>query len=69
MVTCRIVLHGNLADLARGRREVVRILPAPTSIKDAVEALGIPHVEVGQPTDLAARITDGAVLHVHPTTG
>ena len=66
MITCRIVLHGNLADLVRGRREVVRELPGPTSIKDAVEALGIPHVEIGLPSDLSARVTDGAVLHIHP---
>ena len=66
MVTCRIVLHGDLADLVGGRREIRRRLPGPTSVKDALEALGVPHVEIGEvslgghPASLTDRVLDGA---------
>ncbi|MBD3220112.1 hypothetical protein GF314_02630 [bacterium] len=74
MVTLRIVLHDDLADLVGGRRDVVRRLPAPTSVKDAVEALDIPHVEIGQvaldgrPATLTDRIHDGARIDVRSAT-
>jgi uncharacterized protein with PIN domain len=72
MITCRIILHGDLAALAGGRREVVRRLPHPTSARDAVEALGVPHVELseatldGAPAELSAEVRDGATLAVWP---
>ena len=72
MIACRIILHGNLTELAGGRRDVVRRLPGPTSIKDAVEALGIPHGEIGiahrdgEPADLAVVVSDGACIAVWP---
>ena len=72
MVVCRIILHGNLADLAGGRRSVQRLLPGPTTVKDAVEALGVPHVEIGAvalsaaTADLATLVADGAELEVWP---
>jgi uncharacterized protein with PIN domain len=72
MVLCRIILHGDLAELTGGRSDVLRRLPHPTSARDAVEALGVPHVELGAvevddvPADLAARVSDGARLAVWP---
>jgi uncharacterized protein len=72
MVTCRITLHGDLPDLAGGRREHERSLPAPTSARDALAALGIPHCEIGavllddRPATLALPIADGARLAAWP---
>ncbi|MEZ4386442.1 MAG: Mut7-C RNAse domain-containing protein [Candidatus Krumholzibacteriia bacterium] len=72
MVTFRLSLRGDLADLCGGRGDLVRRLPAPTSLKDAVEALGIPHVELGRAAvdgvaaDLAQLIRDGACVEVWP---
>jgi hypothetical protein len=72
MVTCDIILHGDLPDLCGGRQEVVRRLPAPTSVKDALEALGIPHCEVGRvtvdghPGNLACPLRDGERLDAWP---
>jgi uncharacterized protein len=48
MVTCGIVLHGDLPDLVGGRRTACRRLPRPTAIGDALEALGLPHGEIGR---------------------
>ncbi len=48
MITCRIHLRGDLAELARGRTMLLRRLPAPTSVKDTLEAVNIPHGEVGE---------------------
>jgi len=48
MVTCSITLHGDLPDLAAGRCAIERRLPSPTSARDALEALGLPHGEIGE---------------------
>lgn len=48
MVTFRIVLHGDLPDLVGGRRTASRRLSRPTAIGDALEALGLPHGEIGR---------------------
>ena len=48
MVTCSITLHGDLPDLAAGRCAIERRLPSPTSVRDALEALGLPHGEIGE---------------------
>jgi len=72
MVICRILLHGDLAELNGGRHEIERRLPAPTSVKDALEALGIPHVEIGAVTlsdtaaELADLVGDGDLLAAWP---
>jgi uncharacterized protein with PIN domain len=78
VIRVTLKLNGGLSGLVRGGGSrsapdtVVRRLPEPTSAKDAVEAVGIPHCEIGQitrdgePLDLAARIGDGALLVVSP---
>jgi len=50
MVTLFITLTGSLGELVGGRGSVVRQVPEPTTVMDAVEALGIPHCEVGTVT-------------------
>lgn len=55
MLTITIVFTADLADLlgpadARRAAAVRRVLPAVTSVKDAIEALGIPHGEIGAVT-------------------
>lgn len=73
MLTCRIILHGDLPDLVRGRREIERRLPAPASLEDAIEALGIPHTEFGRLTRAGAPavpgdpVRDGATIEAWPT--
>ena len=73
MIRVRIELTGGLAAVLPGRPAPIaatrtRTLPAPTSVKDALEALGLPHVEVGPVTldgreaTLDHRVDDGAVL-------
>lgn len=78
MITVTLRLHGDLMDLVRGGGQrlasdtVIRRIPEPTSAKDAIEALGIPHCEIGRIASggkslaLAARIDDGADLTVFP---
>lgn len=73
MVTCRISLHGDLPELTGGRRHSLRRLPGPTSAKDALEALGVPHGEVGRIevdgalATFATLIGDGAGVDAWPT--
>jgi hypothetical protein len=73
MLTCRIILHGDLPDLVRGRRETERRLPVSTSLEDAIEALGIPHTEFdrltrdGVPAAPGDLVRDGAAIEVWPT--
>ncbi|MCP4571514.1 MAG: twitching motility protein PilT [bacterium] len=65
-----------MARLATGQRgcgRVVRRLPGPTSVKDAIEAAGVPHCEIGRVVDdgggargLEAPVADGDVLAVSP---
>lgn len=70
MLTFRVVLHDELAALAGGRGAMVRRLPEPSSVKDAVEAVGVPHVEIGgvvldgRPGGLGAAVADGMVVEV-----
>jgi uncharacterized protein with PIN domain len=67
-------LRGDLAALAgaRGQDTITRNLPAPTSVKDALEGLGIPHTEIdlllrdGRPLDFGYLVTDGDRIEVHP---
>jgi uncharacterized protein with PIN domain len=79
VITVTLRLHGDLLPLVRGGGKhlapdrLVRRLPAPTSAKDAVEATGIPHCEIGRiestgrPLDMADSVGDGACLDVFPT--
>lgn len=73
MIRVRIALTGELAAVLPGRPSGaaatrVRTLPAPTSVKDALEALGLPHVEIGRVTldgreaTLDHRVDDGVML-------
>jgi len=79
VITVTLRLHGDLLPLVRGGGKhlapdkLVRRLPAPTSAKDAVEATGIPHCEIGRiestghELDMADSVGDGACLDVFPT--
>lgn len=73
MIGITIGLDPDLAAILPGRTgrdavAVVRRLPAPTSVKDALEALGLPHVEIGRvtldgrPARLDDLVRDGASL-------
>jgi len=78
VITVELRLHGDLPPLVRvgGKQlapdRVVRRLPAPTSAKDAVEAIGIPNCEIGRiettgrALDLAESVGDGTCLDVFP---
>jgi len=76
MLTITLVFAGSLARLATGRSgqgRVVRRLPGPTSVKDAIEAVGVPHCEIGTVTDtggearaLDTMVAGGDVLTVSP---
>ena len=50
-VTCRFYAQRNDFLPARHRhRRFAHVIPAPASVKDVIEALGVPHPEVdGQP--------------------
>lgn len=72
-----IELKPGLAAVLPGRHTpgtlvIERQLPAPTSLKDALEALGLPHVEVGavtiggRPASLDRLVDDGAVVTAAP---
>jgi uncharacterized protein with PIN domain len=76
MLNITLVFEGALAALATGRSadgRVVRRLPGTTSVKDAVEAVGVPHCEIGGVRDAAGGsrelddpVADGDVLLVAP---
>ncbi len=77
MIRVRVELGAVLAEFLPGRhapgaRTIERRLPAPTSVKDTLEALGLPHVEIGAVTLDGRRATldqlldDGAVIAAAP---
>jgi uncharacterized protein len=77
MIWVRVELDAGLAAVLPGRHPpgpavIVRRLPAPTSIKDALEALGLPHVELGaviiggRAASLDDTLDDGAVVTATP---
>jgi uncharacterized protein len=77
LINLRIELAGPLAAVLPGRMPAFpvtreRRLPAPTSIKDSLEALGLPHVEVGRvtvdgrPATLDDVVADDAVIAAWP---
>ena len=67
-------LHGDLPALSgpAGQTVWARELREPASVKDALEALGIPHTEVDlllvddRPVPFAYQVQDGDHIHVHP---
>lgn len=65
--------HGDLADLRRSRPvEIESPLAEATTVMDSVEALGVPHVEVGtvrvdgRVAEPGRRLHGGEVVDVHP---
>ncbi len=74
MIAVTIELRGDLPDLLRGRgpSRVTRRLSGSTSVKDAVEALGVPHCEIGSVTagtqrvDWSYQVRDGDRIRVEP---
>jgi uncharacterized protein with PIN domain len=58
---------------ARRQRRFTHMLTAPASVKDTIEALGVPHPEVdllivnGEAADFARLLQDGDVVAVYPT--
>lgn len=73
MISLTIILHEDLPALVGGRREIRRRLPGAASRKDAIEALDIPHTEIGRVTaDGRSAVVDGLAvdgerLEVWPT--
>ena len=74
--TVRLRFHGDLPFFVRSKREVVeRSLKERTSVKDTIEACGVPHTEVDlilanhQPVNLSHVITSKTEIEVFPVTG
>src|SRR5262249_33162591 len=74
----RLAFHGDLPLFVRpGRaaRDVVRQLGEKTSVKDAIEACGVPHPEIdlilvnGHPVDFSHQLELNATIEVFPVTG
>jgi uncharacterized protein with PIN domain len=72
--TVRLRFYGDLVFFLRSGKPIERQLTERASIKDVIEACGVPHPEVdlivlnGRPTDFAEVIGTDAKLHVYPTT-
>ena len=73
----RFHFHGDLPFFVRpkrGQRDVVRRLWEKTSIKDAIEACGVPHPEVdlivvaGQPVGFSYQLETSVTIDVHPVS-
>jgi uncharacterized protein with PIN domain len=69
----RLTFHGDLSFFLRSKAPAIeRQLSERTSIKDVIEACGVPHTEVdlilvnGEPIDFAAVLRQDAVVDVHP---
>jgi uncharacterized protein with PIN domain len=74
----RLRFHGDLPFFVRpdrGVAEVERQLREKTSVKDAIEACGVPHPEIdlilvdGSPVDFAHQLTQRATIDVYPVAG
>ncbi|HEY3601063.1 MAG TPA: hypothetical protein VGK72_03835, partial [Chthoniobacterales bacterium] len=70
--------HGDLPFFVRpnrGASTVVRHLREKTSVKDAIEACGVPHPEIdlilvdGTPVEFAAPLKTAATIEVYPVPG
>jgi uncharacterized protein len=75
MTVVELRFHGSLNDLlapAARRRPIRRTVIGSPAIKDVIESLGVPHVEVGRvtvdgrPADLDHRAWDGERIAVYP---
>jgi uncharacterized protein len=75
MIAATFRFYGPLNDFLpplRRRARFRHMLPAPASVKDAIEALGVPHPEVdvilvgGIAVDFAYRLRDGDVVAAYP---
>jgi len=71
----RLTFHGDLAFFLRSKaRAIERQLSERTSIKDVIEACGVPHTEVdlilvnGEAVDFAAVLTQDVGVDVYPPT-
>ena len=71
--TIRLTFHGDLAFFLTPKSSTItRQLSGKTSVKDVIEACGVPHTEVdlillnGQPADLACGIDSEAAIDVSP---
>jgi uncharacterized protein with PIN domain len=73
--TVRLNLHGDLDFFVRSRardKRIERILDEKTSVKDVIEACGVPHPEVdlilvnGQPVDFDYTIASDADIELYP---
>ena len=69
----RLTFHGDLSFFLRSKaRAIERQLSERTSIKDVIEACGVPHTEVdlilvnGKPVDFAAVLTQDVGVDVYP---
>ena len=71
----RLTFHGDLSSFLRSKASTIeRQLSERTSIKDVIEACGVPHTEVdlilvnGEAVDFAAVLTQDAGVDVYPPT-
>ena len=73
--TLRLLFRGDLPFFVRptrGQREIVRQLCEKTSVKDAIEACGVPHPEVdlilvdGRPVDFLHPLESEATIELYP---
>jgi uncharacterized protein len=69
----RLTFHGNLPFFLKPKKaEVERRLGERTSVKDVIEACGVPHTEVdlilvdGGPVDFARVLTRGSKIDIYP---
>ena len=69
----RLMFHGDLSFFLRSKASTIeRQLSERTSIKDVIEACGVPHTEVdlilvnGEPVDFAAVLTQDVWVDVYP---
>lgn len=69
----RVTFHGDLSFFLKSKTpRIERQLSERTSIKDVIEACGVPHTEVdlilvnGEPVDFSAILAQDGVVDVHP---
>ena len=71
--TIQLTFHGDLPFfLGRKASTIERQLSEKTSVKDVIEACGVPHTEVdlilvnGEPVDFAAILTQDVAVDIYP---
>src|SRR6266498_168405 len=72
--TVQLIFHGDLPFFLKLKKpQLERQLTERTSVKDEIEACGVPHTEVdlilmgGEPSDFSAILTQDVVIDVHPS--